>query len=420
MLDSGKPSQRPTPAPSIGGFGGRTAATPPPPATSPFESFALQRPAGPTASTAPQQQQQAPPAPLNNNGASSFESIASRRATPAPAPGRPTLTTTQQQQQQQRASHVSTHSPLNGDGASSFESFSSRRAPPAAPVPTATPSPPPTYPSTPTKFGNTITNFFTKTATTAAFHPPPLSQQAQASGGTSNGGTSFEEYMSDEYNNDFFEFFKEPCPQFTELAATYERRKRSVVSTKSLLVDESNKNGMMMMYHPYHHHHHGQPASIGPGPPCAVTPTRALLGGGGDNEGVASQKSPSPAATSILNYKDVWKVEYNNDDNWEEESINYKDVWEVEYDDNDNWEEKSIDNYPWVDDRYNKSGNIMSVFSLEILYVPQDQKLIDEILLCGNIAITASTVLRPSDSFDTQLCIHRADTCQTSKRYLQP
>ena len=92
-------------------------------------------------------------------------------------------------------------------------------------------------------------------------------------------------------------------------------------------------------------------------------------------------------------------MEYNNND-WEEESIDYKDVWEVEYDNDDDWEEKYIDIYPWVDDRYDKSGNIMPVFGLQILYAPpQDQQLIDEILLRGYIAITASTVLRPSDSF---------------------
>ena len=69
------------------------------------------------------------------------------------------------------------------------------------------------------------------------------------------------------------------------------------------------------------------------------------------SEGVASQKSPSPAATSKLNYKDIWEVEYNNND-WEKESINYKDVWEVEYDNDDDWQEESIHIYPWIDDRY--------------------------------------------------------------------
>ena len=90
----------------------------------------------------------------------------------------------------------------------------------------------------------------------------------------------------------------------------------------------------------------------------------------------------------------------------------------LEYDNNDNWKEESIDNFPWVDDRNYKSGNIMPVLSLEILYAPQDQKLIDEILLPGNIAITASTVLRPSDSFDIQLCIDRADTISNFKKVI--
>ena len=106
------------------------------------------------------------------------------------------------------------------------------------------------------------------------------------------------------------------------------------------------------------------------------------------------------AAASILDYKGVWE----------------NDVWECvwEYDD-DNWKEESIDNFPLIDDRYDQNGNTMPELGLEILYAP-DQKLIDEILLCGKIAITASTVLRPLDSFDTQLCINRADTMSNFKK----
>ena len=71
----------------------------------------------------------------------------------------------------------------------------------------------------------------------------------------------------------------------------------------------------------------------------------------------------------------------------------YKDGWEDNEfwkEDNDTWEEDSIDNNPWVDDRYDISGNIMPVLGLVMLYA-QDQKMIDEVLLCGKFTVTAST-----------------------------
>jgi len=125
----------------------------------------------------------------------------------------------------------------------------------------------------------------------------------------------------------------------------------------------------------------------------------------------------SSQAGMQFQYQHQQEYEYISDDQ-------YKDGWEdndfwKEVD--DTWEEVINDNNPLVDDKWDITDIDIPLMFVDMLYIGPDQQTIgEEISLRQKIAIITSTILRPSENFETQLCIDRVNTMPNLKKVPSP